>query len=117
MYTNCRAISLLDWKIITDKEAENYLVQSFLRRTEWKEMRNSGHDPGLNQPDGTGTAHTIKAKRYMEEDKIDNREEEGPEIHNKATDKMQYGETSHKEPSKETESDKTKEPDSGKGNH
>ena len=117
MYTNCRSNSLLEWKIIADQEAENYLFQSFLKKVKEKKLRNSGHHLGLSQPDGTGTAHTIKAKRYMEEDKIDNREEEGPEIHNKATDKMQYGETSHKEPSKETESDKTKEPDSGKGNH
>ena len=115
MYTNCRASSLLDWKIITDQEAENYLVQSFLRKTEWKEMRNNGHELSHGRPNRMETSHTTKATQYMEEGKTDNPEEEvleEHEKHNKATDKMQYGETSRKEPYKETGSDKTREQDS-----
>ena len=50
----------------------------------------------------------------MEEGKRDNPEEKMPEEHekhDKATDKIQYGKTSRKEPYKETGSDKTREQD------
>ena len=74
-------------------------------------MRDSGHDPGLSQPDGTGTSHTTKATRYMEEGKTDNQGEEGLKKHNKAPDEKQYGKTIRNGPDKGPESVRAKEQD------
>ena len=62
MYTNCRANSLLDWKIITDQDAEDYLFQSVIRKTEWKNGEGTEHEHG-----GGRTAHTTKMTRNREE--------------------------------------------------
>ena len=47
MYTNCQENLLLEWKIVTDQDAERYLLQSFLKKERWKgpeaNMLNPGH--------------------------------------------------------------------------
>ena len=49
MYTNCRSISLLPWKIIADQDAEEYLRQSLLNKSEDNSPRNKETTgPGIN---------------------------------------------------------------------
>ena len=62
LYRNCRTKSLLDWKIITDQDAEDYLLQSITRKTKWKNRKGTNHEPG-----GGRTAHTTKMMRDTEE--------------------------------------------------
>ena len=95
MYTNCRSSSLLEWKYITDQEADDYLLQSFLRKTEWEEMRNSGNKPSHAQLNRTGASHTTKATQYIEEGKTRRSAERAPMEHNKTTDMAQHGKDSH----------------------
>ena len=98
MYTNCRSSSLLEWKIIADQEAENYLLQSFLKKVGSGEPRNSNHEPVSSQANGTRAAHTTKATRYVEENKIDSPEEEMLEKHDKATDRRQIDGAKEQDP-------------------
>ena len=76
MYRNWRSSSLLEWKIIADQEAENYLLQSYLNKGERKESKNRKHESNWGQPNRTKTTYTTKATQYVEGNKQDNPEEE-----------------------------------------
>ena len=81
MYTNCRANSLLDWKIIIDQDAEDYLLQSIIRKTEWKNGEGTEHEPG-----GGRIAHTTKMTRNTEEERKYNAAENKRPTHRVAPD-------------------------------
>ena len=66
LYTNCRANSLLEWKIEADREANNYLLQSFLRKEKWKESESNEHESSNDQNGRTETSHTTKFTIYRQ---------------------------------------------------
>ena len=107
MYTNCRASSLLEWKIIVDQDAEDYLIQSLLKRERWKDPKTNaqtGHDKNNRNEllHATKSTHYRKGERhsYGEDteqlhniaktslDTKGNQEETGMRLRNKLTRKI-----------------------------
>ena len=92
MYRNNWQNSVLQWKIIADQEAEDYLLQSFLKKVEEKEPKDKKHASNWSQPNRTKTINTTRATGYVE-----GREEDKPKEevfgtkHDKATNMKQYG--------------------------
>ena len=66
MYTNCRASSLLEWKIITDRDAEIYLLQSFLERRNSQNTEFHTQEPHQDRKSNQGTLHKTNLTRYVE---------------------------------------------------
>ena len=66
MYANSITKSLLKWKNITDQDAEEYLLQSFLKEEGWKgtgiKVQGKGEEDNAKQ----GEFQTTKFTRYME---------------------------------------------------
>ena len=89
MYINCRASSLLDWKIITDQNAENYLFQLFIRKTEWKNLGDNDHEANQSQTGIGKTSHSAKTTRYKEKRGTDSPMGVGQTKHNQAKMKEQ----------------------------
>ena len=67
MYTNCRANSLLEWKIIVDQDAEDYLLQSVLKKKRWKYQELNTQESAQNKHNEPGTHHTTKSTHYTRE--------------------------------------------------
>ena len=92
MYRNSRSNSLLEWKIIADQEAEDYLLQSFLKKVEEKKPKDKKHASNWGQPNKTKTINTTRATRYVEgKEKDKPKEEVFEEKHDNATNMRQYG--------------------------
>ena len=107
MYRNSRSNSLLEWKIIADQEAEDYLLQSFLKKVEKKEPKDKKHAQNWSQPHRTKTINTTRATQYVEGKEKDKPKEEVLETtHGKATNIIQgVGENNggfRKEPKSDT---------------
>ena len=68
MYSNCRANSLLEWKISVDQDAENYLLQSILSKERQKDQETEAQKPEIVRYAGRETRHTTKFTRYAEKE-------------------------------------------------
>ena len=92
MYRNSRSNSLLEWKIKVDQEAEDYLLQSFLKKVEKKDPKDKKHASNWSPPSRTKTINPPRATRYVEGREKDKPKEEAFETkHDKATATRQYG--------------------------
>ena len=60
MFTNGRAESLLEWKVINDQDTERYLLQSFLKKERWKDTGVKTHGEAEEEDDKQGEVHTTK---------------------------------------------------------
>ena len=66
MYSKCRANSFLEWKIIVDRDAEDYLLQSVLNKTRWKGPETKAQEPGIDKGGYQEIHHKTKFTRYTE---------------------------------------------------
>ena len=93
MYRNSRSNSSFEWKVIADQEAEEYLLQSFLKKVEEKESKDKKHASNWSQPNRTKIINTTRATSlYVEGKEKDKPKEEVLETtHDKATNIIQGG--------------------------
>ena len=72
MYTNCRASSLLEWKIIINQDAEKYLLQSLIKKERWKDPKTNAQKSGHDKNNRNEVHHTTKSTHYRkrEEDSL-----------------------------------------------
>ena len=64
MFANDRAESLLEWKAITDQDAERYLLHSLLKKERWKGTGAETQEE--KEEDRQGEVHTTKFTRHTE---------------------------------------------------
>ena len=69
MFTNGRAESLLEWKVITDQDAERYLLQTFLKKEKWKGAGAKSPGKAEEADDRQGESHTTKFTQYTTKEK------------------------------------------------
>ena len=66
MYSNCRTSSLLEWKIIVDQDAEDYLLQSIMSKERRNDTEIKAQKPERDKNGIQETHHTTKFTRYTE---------------------------------------------------
>ena len=66
MYTNCRSGSLLPWKIIADQDAEEYLLQSLLKKLKGNGSRNHEHNTNWDKSSRPEANDSTRKTRYEE---------------------------------------------------
>ena len=64
MFATGRAESLLEWKVITDQDAERYLLQTFLKKERWKGAGVETPGKAEETDDRQGEFHTTKFTQY-----------------------------------------------------
>ena len=69
--TTVRASSLLEWKIIVDQDAENYLLQSVLSKERRKDPETKAQKPEHDENGEQEIHHTTKFTRYTEKEGAD----------------------------------------------
>ena len=66
MYTNCRANSLLEWKVIVDQDAERYLLQSFSEKENRQNTEPHRQERDQDRKNNQERHHTTNFTRYVE---------------------------------------------------
>ena len=56
----------MEWKIIVDQDAEDYLLQSVLSKGRWKDPETKAQKPGIDENGDQEIHHTTKFTRYTE---------------------------------------------------
>ena len=69
MYSICRTNSLLEWKIIVDQDAEDYLRRSVQKKERWKEAEIQTQEGTEEESGKQGEFHTTKVAQYMRVEK------------------------------------------------